>query len=830
LSKHGVRRMCVGILFSLPLFAQVTVSTHHYDNSRTGLNSDESILTASNVNSSQFGMVGSFAVDGQVYSQPLYIPNVSISNKGTYNVLYVATMNNSVYAFDADASTTTVLWQKNYNNAAANVTPVPYTDVEISSETDINGPIGIEGTPVIDVPNSTMYFVVRTKESGSYVQRLHAIDIRSGAEMTGSPVVITASVKNSSGVVLTFNSKTQNQRVPLALANNMVYITWASHNDIPPYFGWVVAYRTAQSTSPLTQAYVFNDDMDASLGGIWMAGSAPVIDGSGNLYYITGNGDWNGTTDFGQSIIKLSPSLKILDYFTPDNWKAESNDDVDLGCGGLLLFPNTNFLLGGSKQGILYLTNINNMGHMVSGNTQIPQLFQAANGHIHSGPTYYNSPTLGPLVYIWSESDYLKAFSLAGSALKTTPVSKSTFQDPSGMPGAFMTVSANGSVNGSAVLWANVPYSGDASHATVPGVLRAFNPNNVATELWDSHMNAARDDFGNFAKDVPPVVANGRVYMATFSNAVAVYGLLSNPSTSIQISAGGSGTGTWHADTDYTGGKAASTSNSVDLSGVTNPAPTAVYQNERWGPATYTIPGLKAGQTYNVRLHFNEFYWYKAGQRIFNVAINGTTVLSKFDIVAAAGKPNKAITEQFQATANSGGQVVISLTNGTADNAKIDGIEVSNNSFLTTTTAINAGGSAAGSFSADTDFSGGVAATTAKIIDLSAVSNPAPMSVYQSERWGPSTYTIPGLTAGGQYTVRLHFSEFYWTAKGQRLFNVAINGATVLSNFDILATAGAANKALVEQFTATANSSGQIQVSLTNGTADNAKIDGIEVR
>ncbi len=307
---------------------------------------------------------------------------------------------------------------------------------------------------------------------------------------------------------------------------------------------------------------------------------------------------------------------------------------------------------------------------MVSGNTQIPQIFQAAGGHIHSGPTFYDSPTLGPLVYIWSENDDLKAYSFNGSVFDTTPISKTTYKDPPGMPGGFMAVSSNGNSTGSGILWVNVPYSGDANHSTVPGVLRAFDPNNLTNELWNSHTNAARDDFGNFAKDVPPIVANGKVYMATFSNTVAVYGLLSTSAKSVQINVGGSGAGAYIADTDFKGGTATTTAKTVDISGVSNPAPTAVYQAERWGPSTYSIPGFTAGQSYNVRLHFNEFYWSKAGQRLFNVALNGATVLSNFDIIATAGKPNKAVAEQFQTTANSSGQIVIALTNGSADNAK----------------------------------------------------------------------------------------------------------------------------------------------------------------
>lgn len=826
----GLLRIGCALVFisGLPSFAQVTVATHHYDNSRTGVNSEETTLTTSNVNTKTFGMLGSYQVDGQVYAQPLYIPDVQVSGKGTFNVLYVATMNNSIYAFNADVIGQ-LLWQKNFNNSSAGVTPVPYADVENPGETDINGPIGILSTPAIDVANNTLYAVVRTKENGSYVQRLHAIDIRSGSDLSNSPTVITASSTTSSGAVVTFNAKTQNQRVPLVVANGYVYITWASHNDIGPYHGWVMAYNTAQKTNGMKQAYVLNDTLNGNDGGIWQAGSAPVIDGTGNLYYLVGNGDWDGAHNYGQSVIKLSPTLKVVDYFTPDNWQVESNDDNDLGCGGLLMIPGTNLIVNGSKQGILYLTNSASLGHLVSGNTQIPQIFQAANGHIHSGPTYYDSPTLGPLVFIWSEGDYLKAFKFTGTSFNTTPVSKSAFEDPPGMPGGFMAVSSNGSKAGTGILWVNVPYSGDANHATVPGVLRAFDPNNLSTELWDSHMNDSRDDFGNFAKDVPPVVVNGKVYMATFSNTVAVYGLLSTPVNEIQIDAGGPASGTYVADTYCSGGNNSTTSNTINTSSVSNPAPVVAYQDQRWGPTTCTIPNLTPNASYDVRLHFAETYWTATGKRLFNVAINGSQVLSNFDITAAAGAANKAVAETFSTSANSSGQVVIQFTNGSADNAAINAIEVSNQPFLQTVQQINAGGAATGTFSADSNFVGGATSYTDGAINLSGVSNAAPQAVYQTDRWGVSTYTVPDLTPGKQYTVRLHFAEYYWTKAGQRRFNVAINGANVLSNFDIFATAGASFKAVVEQFSATANSSGNIVISFTQGSADQPKVSGIEV-
>lgn len=405
------------------------------------------------------------------------------------------------------------------------------------------------------------------------------------------------------------------------------------------------------------------------------------------------------------------------------------------------------------------------------------------------------------------------------------------------------------------------------------------------------------------------------------------------------VSNSGGGDVSFVADEYVTGGGTDTSANTITTAGVANAAPMAVYQSERAGVFTYTIPGLTAGAQYTVLLHFAEFYFTATGQRLFNVAINGTTVLNNFDIYATAGA-NKALVEQFTATANSSGQIVIAYTNGSADQAKSSGIEIrggssgscstnpsaptgltatatsssaiglswtavtapanctissynvyasttsgftpsasnliasglttpsySNTGLAASTTyyyvvealdaegnstasaqasatttvssdfvAINSGGPAVSnssggdaSFAADEDFAGGGTDTSANIITTAGVANAAPAAVYQSERAGIFTYTISGLAAGSSHTVLLHFAEFYWTAAGERVFNVAINGTPVLSNFDIYATAGA-NKALVEQFTATANSSGQIVIAYTAGTADQPKSSGIEIR
>jgi len=262
---------------------------------------------------------------------------------------------------------------------------------------------------------------------------------------------------------------------------------------------------------------------------------------------------------------------------------------------------------------------------------------------------------------------------------------------------------------------------------------------------------------------------------------------------------------------------------------VTNPAPTAVYQSERWGVFTYTVPNLTPGGTYTVRLHFAEIAFTSAGARLFSVVINGSTVLSNFDIFATAGGANKALVEQFTSTADATGKITISYIQGLADLPKSSGIEIVPASPPPALLQVSSGGGAVSTWVPDQDFSGGSTSTVTATINTSGVTNPAPAAVYQNERWGVFTYTIPSLVAGHVYTVRLHFAEIAFTSAGARVFNVAINGSTALSNFDIFATAGGANKALVEQFTSTADATGKITISYIKGTADYPKSSGIEI-
>src|SRR3984893_12432155 len=291
--------------------AQVSVWTNHNDNARTGANLSETILNSSNVNVNQFGKLFAYSVDASVYSQPLYIPNVAISGVGTRNVLYIATMNDSVYAFDADATTASQpLSMVNFTNPGAGITPIPSDDVEIANTShNIAGPIGIEGTPVIDQSTKTMYFVARTKENGAYFARLHAIDITNGAEKFGGPVAIQASVPSATGYdvlngSVTFGTLMQNQRPGLALANGMVLIGWASHGgDVYPFHGWLMAY----DAQTLKQVGVFNSTPNGGEGGIWMSGQPPAVDAAGNVYFSTGNGDWDSTrSNLAHRVIQIS--------------------------------------------------------------------------------------------------------------------------------------------------------------------------------------------------------------------------------------------------------------------------------------------------------------------------------------------------------------------------------------------------------------------------------------------------------------------------------------------------------------------------------------------
>ena len=559
--KTSPRAICLCLLFlaaTVPAWSQVAITTQLYDTSRTGANLNETILTTSNVNSAQFGKLYSYTVSGSVHAQPLYVPNLSLPGLGIYNVLFVVTMNDVVYAFDADSNVTGpngngVLWTQNFTNPAAGVTPIPIVNIVGSNSLNIVGNVGIESTPVIDLtPGSptinTMYLVARTMEvSGSttnYVARLHALDITTGNEKFDGPVVIGGSVpgtgQGSSGGVLTFNPLIQNQRSGLALVNGLVVFSWASHEDDFDWHGWVFAYnaQTLQFSS------IYCSSPNGANGGIWMSGRAPVIDSADNLYYATGNGDWDGETEFGDSVIKLGTAggvLSLADYFTPDDYVSLQADDEDLGSSGPLLIPGTDLLVHGGKESLFYVLNTSGLGHEEANNSQVPEQFSTTFSQIHSGPVFLNTTTgLGPTLYVWPNSGPLQAYQFNGSTVSSTPNSVSNIVAVSGCCGGVLALSANANAAGSGIVWASTTTSQSGVHGLVAGTLRAFNASNLTTELWDSDMVPARDTLGLWPKySTRRRRQRRKVYLAAFpSDGVSpaplnVYGLLSTQEFSI---------------------------------------------------------------------------------------------------------------------------------------------------------------------------------------------------------------------------------------------------------------------------------------------------------
>src|ERR1700732_848651 len=1028
---HGVILLAVSVCASASISSAQSVLTQHNDNSRTGQNTNETILTTSNVKVGQFGKLFSLPVDGQVYAQPLYVPGVSL-NGATHNVLIVATEADSVYAFDAD-SNAAPLWKASLVDGAhgPGSGETPLNSLTTIGCSDLQPTIGITATPVIDPSSNTIYVEAKSTNGSSFFHRLHALALATGAEKSPGPALITATVNGtgdgSNAGKLTFDSLHQQARPGLLLVNGAIYVAFASHCDIGPYHGWIFAYDEAT----LTQKSHFVTTPNGGLGGFWMSGSGIAADASGNIYIASGNGDFDTThvpaTELGDTLLKLgttNANLTLLDYFTPFDQQHLSDNDVDLGSGGVLLLPDQpgahpHIMVAAGKEGTIYVVDrdqmtTNNSHYCSSGCSNDPEIVEesgsGAIASLYSMPAYWNNT----LYYMGQNSNLAKIPITNG---KPDFAQRTTGVIGVGFPGTTPSISSNGTAAGAGVLWAiDFSHYGSPGPGPGPAVLHALDAETTLTELWNSTQAANnRDRAGNAVKFSVPTIVNGKVYVGT-STEVDVYGLTSgpqpaatpmfspaggtysttqnvklsdatsgasiyyttngntpttsstlynnvaipvtssetikaiavatgftqsavgsaayiisappppdfsvaatpasqsvtpggnttytvtvgslngfggvvtlslsglptgatsgfNPSTitgsgtstltvstttataagtysltitgtsgsvthtasvsltvsqtaTLQINSGGGAVGSWLADKDFSGGSTSSTTATIKTSGVTNPAPAAVYQSERWGVFTYTIPNLTPVGTYTVRLHFAEIAFTSAGARVFSVAINGSTVLNNFDIFATAGGANKALVEQFTSTADTTGKITIAYQQGLADQPKSSGIEIIPASPPPTLLQVSSGGGGVSTWVPDQDFSGGSTSSVTATINTSGGTNPAPAAVYQNERWGVFTYTIPSLVAGHVYTVRLHFAEIAFTSAGARVFNVAINGSTALSNFDIFATAGGANKALVEQFTSTADATGKITISYIKGTADYPKSSGIEI-
>lgn len=513
----------------------ISVLTQHNNNTRAGLNNQETKLTTTNVNTKTFGKLFNLPVDDQTYAQPLIVGNLSIGS-GTHNVAYIATVNNSVYAYDGDSGN--LFWNKNYT--AQGMRPVRNTDMTGAcggQYQDFNGNIGIVGTPVIDSAAQTIYFVARSTNStgATFVQYLHAVSLTDGSERTGSPVNITATYAGhgdgSVNNVVSFDPQRNNQRQGLTLLNGVVFVTFSSHCDWGPYHGWILGY----DSKSLQQKIVYNDTPNGGDGGIWESGTGMAADAQGNLYLVVGNGTVGDGTDptvltnRGESALKLAVSgstLSVSTYFTPFNYQNLEDNDLDYGGMGAFLIPNSNYYLTGCKDGNLYLLNKDNMGGFTVGSNKVQQTVPLnGSANMHCQPAYYKGST-NEYLYIWSENDQLRAFPFDRSSnlMDLSKMLIATITGPAGQNGAVLSVSSNGTTAGTGILWASYAATGDAEHTVSPGILRAFDANDITKELWDNNQTAG-DNAGYYAKFSSPTIANGHVYLPTFSNKVVVYGI-----------------------------------------------------------------------------------------------------------------------------------------------------------------------------------------------------------------------------------------------------------------------------------------------------------------
>jgi hypothetical protein len=859
------------------LSPSVNVLTYHNDAGRTGLNDQETILNPNNVNSTDFGKLFTDPVDGYVYAQPLYLSHVHIRGRLYRDLVFVATEHDSVYAFDANRPGVLV-WHDSFIDPAIGVTTVSSADVNTG---DITPEIGITSTPVIDPATGTLYVVAKTKEVAngvtSYVQRLHALNVVNGHEKFGGPAVIgdtqydgtnytyvsgpsvPGTGDGSVNGVVYFNALREAQRSALLLLNHVVYIAWASHGDNTPYHGWVLGYNART----LGLASVFNTDPNSGYSGIWMAGAGPAADARGSIYLATGNGNFDanqGGFDYGDSILKLSTQagLSLSDYFTPFNEAALNSVDEDLGSGGVLVLPDQpgpfpHLLIQAGKEGKIYVINRDAMGQFNSNVDNLVQELPNAIGGAWSMPAYFNGT-----IYYNGNGDALKAFQLLSNGpLSEAPVSQAG--NTLGYPGATPSISANGTSN--AIVWTLQTDQYGSSGATV---LHAYDAADVSRELYDTTQAGSRDVLDAAVKFAVPTVANGKVYVGT-ETGLDVLGLLpGHPALPTGYLDGDVGSVGLPGSARFSNGRFIVTGGGADIWGTAD-AFHFVYQTlhgdeiitARVDSVANTDPWAKAGvmirQSMDPGSMFADMIISPGNGANFQrrdsngaqaVTTPGPAVQAPYWVrlvrtgstitgfVSADGRNWTDVGADFMPfSANVYvGLAVTAHNNTTLTTAVFDNVSLTTQTLFGNR-AINAGGGMQGSFLDDTEFtadSGGTFTTT-NPIDTSAVTNPAPQAVYQSERWGNFTYTLSGLTPGLSYTVRLHFAEIVFTAAGKRQFNVDINGQRVLTNFDVFAAAGAANKAVIEEFAAQADGQGRIVAQFITGAVDNPKLSGLEV-
>jgi hypothetical protein len=525
------------ILTAVAASGGVNVLTYHNDTSRTGDNLNETILTPGNVNMNTFGKLFTYAVDGDVYAQPLYVSALSIPGAGTRDVVFVATEHNTVYAFDADTNSGPsggLLWQVNLGPSAA--TPTPDFGNRYGGFTEITPEVGITGTPVIDLASRTLYVAAFTHDGSNYIHRIHALDIATGAERSFSPVVVSAAISGNgvggeSGVVV-FNPIKQLQRSALTLASGILYVAYSSYADSDPYHGWVLGFDAGDLR--LSADHIFNSTPNSTVAdfgtnageaGIWMGGGGLSVDSDGDLYFATGNGSFNafngsGGTEYGDSFLKLSTArgLAMADYFTPYNQAYLGSNDLDVGSGGVLLLPEQpgpmpRVMVGGGKPGVVYVINRDmfttaNNHYNTNGNSDAVLQSVSLNGGNFSTPAYFNG-----MVYITPANDVAAAFTVSNGMLALPPSSVGARTFP--FPGATLSVSANGTSNG--IVW--------MVERANPATLVADNANDISDEIYNSEQAGPRDQLPEGVKFAVPTIANGKVFVGGHSS-VSVFGLL----------------------------------------------------------------------------------------------------------------------------------------------------------------------------------------------------------------------------------------------------------------------------------------------------------------
>lgn len=603
-----------------PSERRVDVLTQHNDTDRTGWNAHEATLTPAAVAGGTFGKLFDLPVDGLIYAQPLVATGVEIDG-AHHDLVLVATAHNSLYAFDADSGAE--LWHENYGPTIP--TPNRFWNTAWGVYLDLTPEVGITSTPVVDPQTMTIYFTTATWQPSHVVEShreriwendaeapvvnyyLHAVDLRTHQERPGAPVRIEGSVplvsshagRHAGAARLTFNPAQHLQRPGLLLVKGRIVLGFGGHADQVPYQGWVFAYDASDLTAPpWTWSSMAGGAVTQVNGsGVWQAGMGLTSDAAGNVYLVTGNGNFDpSAAQFGDSVVKLSldGGLAVADSFTPCNQACLDATDGDLGSSGLVHLPGTHLVLLGGKLGRIFVLDTNKLGAFVqppaarcstacsdprvfrcpnpnavqefqagcdaAGDVATiapmtpcsaalkqgtappgdcpPLMYQLVGHHIHGAPVYWRGNRRGPVIYVWTENDVLRAFpfneatsrfSATGCAARPVALAWTVGRELSparlhfGMTGGMLSISSNGGDGG--IVWATTPTNNDANQRVVPGILRAYDATDLRHELWNSYQTPERDDFGNFAKHAPPVVANGKVFVATFSHHLSVYGL-----------------------------------------------------------------------------------------------------------------------------------------------------------------------------------------------------------------------------------------------------------------------------------------------------------------